>query len=804
VRLVNAATVIIALLLSFAVSAPEFTDMMAGPGTVRFLVPSTNVSPQSAAPTNATTERWIEPTPRPLPRIGHAIAYDPVSGRTNMFGGLTVGGLSNETWTYNAATKLWRRWTTTQPPAARQGHAMAFDPGTGLVVLFGGRTETGLTNETWVLDPSSVTWTRRAPSVAPSPRERHEMAYDARSGRIVLFGGWTGDNNGETWLYDVRNDWWTQVNPATSPSPRHDHAMASAAGQVVLFGGFVGGAVNQSLSNETWSFDVPTSAWINLTVPASPSPRERHAMAYDNRAGFIVLFGGSTSDGLNGETWRFELASDIWAPVAASTGPSPRDDHAMTYDERLGSVVMMGGQTLLRPSDEVWSLRGADTAWTNSLPIPSPRSGHNTVHAPEISRSILFGGSWSNETWSYDVVSNEWTLLAPRPSPSGRGFFAMAYDSKLGRLVLFGGASLNVPPYDNNETWSYDPSSNVWTNLTASGGPGRREGHAMAYDARAGLFVMFGGYVWGEPQNNETWSYDLANNTWTNMSPPSPPSGRDGHVMGYDSRMGRVILFGGRTATGNSAETWAYDLVANTWTKLTPTVAPPPTWGSSMVFDSGSNRFVRFGGDRPLSPSLNNETWFFYAQNDTWIEAAPSIVPPRRAAHALSYDSRANVTVLFGGFTENLYADDVWWYGSFSPPSSPMMPQAIPGDGRAVLTWEPPAATGGASITGYRVYRGTSSGSVSVVAELDNVLGYNDTGLANGETYRYQVAAVNAVGEGPRSVEVTVVPSAPTDSLYAFLLVGITGVAAILASVGLLVARRRRHEKAGPPPRMKE
>jgi len=196
----RAATVLIAAVLWFTVSTPAFNDVMAGHGTVRFLVPSTHVSPELLASTNTTTEGWIEPAPRPVPRIGHAIAYDPSSGRTIMFGGLTVGGLSNETWTYNAATKLWRRWTTTQPPAARQGHAMAFDPGTGLVVVFGGRTETGLTNETWVLDPSNVTWARRAPSVAPSPRERHEMAYDARSGRIVLFVGWTGDNNGETWL----------------------------------------------------------------------------------------------------------------------------------------------------------------------------------------------------------------------------------------------------------------------------------------------------------------------------------------------------------------------------------------------------------------------------------------------------------------------------------------------------------------------------------------------------------------------------------------------------------------------------
>jgi len=129
------------------------------------------------------------------------------------------------------------------------------------------------------------------------------------------------------------------------------------------------------------------------------------------------------------------------------------------------------------------------------------------------------------------------------------------------------------------------------------------------------------------------------------------------------------------------------------------------------------------------------------------------------------------------------------------------MPRAIPGDGKAALTWEPPTEGGGAPVTGYRVYRGTLSGSLSVVAELDDVLSYNDTGLANGETYRYQVAAINAVGEGPRSIEVTVVPSAPPDSLYVFLLLGIGGAVAILALVGLLIARGMRHRKPDRPPK---
>ena len=61
------------------------------------------------------------------------------------------------------------------------------------------------------------------------------------------------------------------------------------------------------------------------------------------------------------------------------------------------------------------------------------------------------------------------------------------------------------------------------------------------------------------------------------------------------------------------------------------------------------------------------------------------------------------------------------------------------------LTWQAPADNGGAAITSYRIYRdNVSIGSASVTA-------FRDRNLEATDHYTYQVAAVNAVGEGPRS-----------------------------------------------------
>lgn len=99
-------------------------------------------------------------------------------------------------------------------------------------------------------------------------------------------------------------------------------------------------------------------------------------------------------------------------------------------------------------------------------------------------------------------------------------------------------------------------------------------------------------------------------------------------------------------------------------------------------------------------------------------------------------------------------------------PSAPQNVQATAGNQQVTLTWSAPASDGGSSITNYSIYRGTTSGGEIFLVEIGNVLIFTDTGLMNGQTYYYEVSASNAVGEGPKSNEVSAtpatVPRAPT------------------------------------------
>lgn len=63
------------------------------------------------------------------------------------------------------------------------------------------------------------------------------------------------------------------------------------------------------------------------------------------------------------------------------------------------------------------------------------------------------------------------------------------------------------------------------------------------------------------------------------------------------------------------------------------------------------------------------------------------------------------------------------------------------------LSWQPPL-TG--RVTEYRVYRGTTPGTQTLLATVPNVLGYHDASAAR-TLYFYRVTAVNSGGEGPGS-----------------------------------------------------
>jgi beta-glucanase (GH16 family) len=95
--------------------------------------------------------------------------------------------------------------------------------------------------------------------------------------------------------------------------------------------------------------------------------------------------------------------------------------------------------------------------------------------------------------------------------------------------------------------------------------------------------------------------------------------------------------------------------------------------------------------------------------------------------------------------------------GTISPPAAPTGLNASTGSAQISLNWT--ASSGAIS---YNIYRGTSAGgeSTTAIATGVTVASYIDSGLTNGMTYYYKVAAVNAGGASANSNEASAAPLA--------------------------------------------
>jgi hypothetical protein len=291
------------------------------------------------------------------------------------------------------------------------------------------------------------------------------------------------------------------------------------SGKVLLFGGYTG----TSLSDETWEWDGALKAWA-LRVPSgsSPDPRADHSIVYDGDSEMFLLFGGTVAGAFNKETWKWDAAAGAWAKQAPAESPTPRAGAAMAFDAVLGRPLLFGGIGMKSGNqqrfNETWSWKWQPESWTLEGPgteVPSPRSYPAMTFDGARGKAELFGGytddwpnRYSNETWEWDPGKVQWTKKNPAgTSPAARSGHAMVYDEVRQKSVMFGGFAGASPGYFD-DTWEWDSGANTWTQRTPKGrSPSAREGHAMAYDSDRGRVMLFGGYT-GLSHSSETWEFD--------------------------------------------------------------------------------------------------------------------------------------------------------------------------------------------------------------------------------------------------------------------------------------------------------
>src|SRR4051794_30532162 len=111
----------------------------------------------------------------------------------------------------------------------------------------------------------------------------------------------------------------------------------------------------------------------------------------------------------------------------------------------------------------------------------------------------------------------------------------------------------------------------------------------------------------------------------------------------------------------------------------------------------------------------------------------------------------------------------VYRFATAAAPAPPVGVTATPGDSQVTLNWSAPSYIGSEPVTGYHIYRSTTSGERGSEIGWTATTAALDGHLINGTNYYYEVTAVNAAGEGLASQQVTATPQprpgAPVDLL---------------------------------------
>jgi len=243
--------------------------------------------------------RLWQPLPYgPQPRFGHSAAF--VAGHLVIFGGTAGGGkVFNDAWAFDSIHGTWLKLSTgPKTPAARFG-ASGTTIASSLTISHG-ITARGRTDDTWAL---STKWTNVTPSTGPLPGKRaeHRVVYAPGLMKMLLFGG-RGDRSllSDTWLYDPTVLTWNQLAIA-GPAPRSGFAAGATSKTAWIFGG----ASSRGPLKDVWSFDGKT--WRSHH-PAGTPPRARSGIEGAMIAGpNMLVFGGTDGKREFDDLWELTL-----------------------------------------------------------------------------------------------------------------------------------------------------------------------------------------------------------------------------------------------------------------------------------------------------------------------------------------------------------------------------------------------------------------------------------------------------------------------------------------------------------------
>jgi hypothetical protein len=300
-------------------------------------------------------------------------------------------------------------------------------------------------------------------------------------------------------------------------------------------------------------------------------------------------------------------------------------------------IIRGGTYFMSNVGGRYWSLQKPGT-------LPPSRKAASMAYDSRRGVALLFGGGGRSDTWFWD--GSNWHEYFPAITPPPRTCAAMAYDAAREQIVLFGGTDSHGNPL--NDTWLWDGSN--WHEQYTPSAPPPRSGAAMAFDETSRQIILFGGQTYGGRVGtplNDTWIWD--GTQWHAITSPVVPPARLGANVAYHAATKTMILFGGTAGHTIFQDTWLWD--GNAWHRAEVVSNPPARAWAAMVYHHDTQQIVLVGGGGSSGPDL--QAGAPLALDDTWAwngfawQPLPSQVAPKGSYHSAAYDVANQAIVVY-------------------------------------------------------------------------------------------------------------------------------------------------------------
>ncbi len=178
--------------------------------------------------------------------------------------------------------------------------------------------------------------------------------------------------------------------------------------------------------------------------------------------------------------------------------------------------------------------------------------------------------------------------------------------------------------------------------------------------------------ITGYPSSANLPALQIQPMTWINLTKsPSPPI-LAGDAMIFDSGQNQFLLFGGQPKYVTINELWSFDPSTLAWRQLNPASPLPPgradpmfVWLSPTPKSLTQDNALLFGGwynNSAGTVGRLGDSWYYSPTNNTWHQVSTHGTPTGRSDSAVAYDPEDNYVLMYGGYNGTSYLSDLWAY----------------------------------------------------------------------------------------------------------------------------------------------